>query len=186
MDITIVYLHGFASAGAGSAKAEALKEIFHDQLVLAPNLPDRPSETVPFLADYLGKLEGPVMLVGSSMGGWYASCFGGRFQWPVALINPLVELAEPELFLGEHENYYTGNRFTLDEADLAALAVLQPLPGASPTLVLLDMNDEVLDAEKAIAAYKGRGIVVAWPGGNHRFAHMHEAAPLLRQQAGLG
>jgi len=186
MDVTIVYLHGFASAGVGSAKAAALQQIFHDQQLLAPDLPDRPSETVPFLEAYLGELTGPVLLVGSSMGGWYAAHFGARFRWPVALINPLVELSEPELFLGEHQNHYSGNRFILDESDLAALSAIAPQPGATQALVLLDLADEVLDAEKAIRSYRGKGTLVLYPGGNHRFAHMEEAAPLLRQQAGLG
>jgi len=185
MDITIVYLHGFASAGTGSAKAEVLQRIFHDQRLLTPDLPDKPAEAIPFLDALLGGLSGPVMLVGSSMGGYYATHFGSHFGWPVALINPLVAIDEPELFLGEHQNYYSGNRFLLDEADLVALAALQPQPGSAPTLLLLDDADEVLDATKAIAAYRGRATVVIYPGGNHRFMHLEEAAPLLRRHAGL-
>lgn len=182
---TIVYLHGFASAGEGSAKAGVLKEVFADQSLLAPDLPDKPADAIPFLDDFLAALSGPVMLVGSSLGGYYATCYGGRFGWPVVLINPLVDITAMHTALGERQNHYSGARFTVDQADLDALTALNVVPGSSSTLLLLDAADEVLDAGKAVHAYMDRAKVVIYPGGSHRFEHLAASAGLLREHAGL-
>jgi len=179
MQPTIVYLHGFASAGQGSAKAEILRRIFADYESLTPDLPDKPADAIPFLDDFLGRLSGPAVLIGSSLGGYYAACYGGRFGWPVVLINPLVDVAVMRAALGWQENYYTGSRFQLDEADLDALAALDFVPAASPTLVLLDAADEVLDADRAVSTYIDRAKVMIYPGGSHRFEHLEESALLL-------
>jgi len=183
MQPTIVYLHGFASAGEGSAKAGILQRIFAGRELLTPNLPDKPADAIPFLDDFLGRLSGPAVLIGSSLGGYYAACYGGRLGWPAVLINPLVDVAVMRGALGWQENYYTGARFRLDEADLDALAALHFAPGASPTLVLLDAADEVLDADRAVSTYMGRARVMVYPGGSHRFEHLDESAPLLLAHA---
>ncbi|MDQ6978643.1 MAG: YqiA/YcfP family alpha/beta fold hydrolase [Mariprofundaceae bacterium] len=182
MNITLVYLHGLASTGAGSAKAQELARIFPRQRLLTPDLPDRPFDAIAFLDDWLPSLTGPVALIGSSIGGYYAWHYGSRFHWPVALMNPLVDTRRLPLLIGEHQNFYTGASFVIDEDDIEALQGIKTKAEACHNaLLLLDDADELLDARYALETWQGHGKILSFPGGNHRFAHLTEAAPMLRQ-----
>ncbi len=186
MNTTLVYLHGLASAGAASAKAQALMQMFPKQRVLSPDLPDKPADAIAFLNDWLASLTGSVALIGSSLGGYYAWHYGARFNWPVVMINPAVDSQRLPSLLGEHKNFYTGNVFTIDEADLCALQAIQTTPEAcNNPLLLLDYEDEVLDAAHTLKTWQGHATILLFPAGNHRFAHMNESAPVLRQHLGL-
>jgi len=186
MDITLVYLHGLASVGAASAKAQELACMFPQHCLLTPDLPDKPADAITFLDDWLAELTGSVALIGSSMGGYYAWHYGSRFDWPVVLINPAVDTRRLPLLLGEHTNYYTGDSFVIDDSDLQALQSIKTKPEAcSNALLLLDYGDEVLDAGHTLETWQGHGTILLFPAGNHRFEHLSESAPMLRQHLGF-
>lgn len=182
----IVYLHGFNSSG-GSAKAAWLREHLPDVTVLAPTYPAHVAADAPaVLRDYLAcaRREHPddarLLLVGSSMGGFWARYLAPELGAGMALINPALH-PETDLLgaLGPNKNLGTGEEYVLTEAQVRALARYR-VPECDrkvPTLVLLDEADEVLDAREAEAFYRDCGRVIVYPGGSHQFDHMADALP---------
>lgn len=186
----IVYLHGFNSGG-GSAKATWLRQHLPEITVLSPTYPAHLAVAAPtFLRDYFARLrrESPrdkkLLLVGSSMGGFWARYLAPELGAGMALINPAMH---PETDLaaavGLNRNQATGEEYDLLAEQVGALAQYQISKCDSnvPTLVLLDAADEVLDYRVAEAFYRDCGQVIVYPGGSHRFDHLAEALPKMRR-----
>lgn len=186
----IVYLHGFNSGGK-SAKATWLRQHLPDITVLSPTYPAHMADAAPrFLREYFATVrrEYPrdkrLLLVGSSMGGFWARYLAPELGAGMVLINPAMT---PETTLlrvvGSNKNEATGEEFVLTEEQVRALGRYQVLTcdPKVPTLVLLDEADEVLDYRAAEAFYRKCGRVIVYPSGSHRFDHMAEALPEIRK-----
>ena len=183
----IVYLYGFSS-GPASAKASALRRALWPSEVVVPAYPSQdPDAAVAALSGTIDTIvsrceEPDLMLIGSSLGGFYAQYLGAtRIEVKkVVLINPALQ---PRLtlapFVGTNINMVTGEEFTFSRTNLDALAHYELTPHAvvAPTLVLLDAADELIDSRVAAARYRGIGRVIVYPGGSHRFEHVDDAAP---------
>ena len=99
------------------------------------------------------------------------------------LINPSVRPDETlARHTGQFHNEATGAETVLTADDVRALKAhrVEPCNPATPTLLLLDTLDEVLDYRSAEAAFKGCGRTIVYPGGSHRFDHLAEALPEIR------
>jgi len=184
----IVYLHGFASSER-SYKARMLREWLAPIPVLAPSYPQQPRRAIPFLLEYiLREVDGVrpehLLLVGSSLGGFYGEYLARRLQCSLVLINPALDPV-PTLhpWLGENRIYYSEETFSFLESDLRdleAYAVPDPCASPVPTLLLVDQGDEVLDASVAVRRYEKCAQCVAFPGGNHGFAHLRESLEYIQ------
>jgi predicted esterase YcpF (UPF0227 family) len=110
-----------------------------------------------------------LLLIGSSLGGFYATHLAERFRVPAVLINPAVT-PERELagFLGPLHNPYTGEDYVLGPEHMAELAAIRPLT-ITPALywLVLGTADEVLDWQEAAARYRGASQTIL-EGDNHR------------------
>lgn len=185
----IVYLHGFNS-GATSAKAAWLRENLPDVPVLSPAYPAHVAdEAVAFLREYLARVrreypeDGRLLLVGSSMGGFWSRYLAPEFDAGMVLINPAMH-PEKDLLdvVGPQKNFATGEEYELTREQVLALGKYQ-VPTCNPevpTLVLLDEGDELLDYREAEAYYRDCGEVIVYPGGSHQFDHLEEALPEIR------
>lgn len=177
------YLHGFNSSGA-SAKGRYFAKALAPAVVHTPSYPPDPDAAVQHLSQQLSGLLGigPV-LIGSSLGGYYAQYLAHRWQLPMVLINPALTPQQTlSPYLGWQTNYYTGERYYFGEAQLEALvsyAVPKPCQAPVPALVLLDADDELIDYQVAASRYAGCGEVIVFPGGNHQFSHLAEAATAI-------
>ena len=123
----IIYLHGFNSSGA-SAKARALRRFLQPIAVLAPSYHVDPRRAVDQLRSYIDHAiqtetcSDTLMLVGSSLGGFYAQYLARRYRSKLVLINPALEpIPVLEDYLGENTNYYTGEIYVLERRHLDAL-----------------------------------------------------------------
>lgn len=186
----LVYLHGFNSGG-GSAKATWLRAHLPDIVVLSPTYPAHAADEAPkVLREYFARArrEHPqdkkLLLVGSSMGGFWARYLAPELGAGMALINPAMH-PETDLMqvVGSVKNEATGEEYVLTAKQVKALAryrVAMCNPNV-PTLVLLDEADEVLDYRDAEAFYSDCGRVIVYPGGSHRFEHLAEALPEIRR-----
>lgn len=186
----IVYLHGFNSGGT-SAKAAWLRRHLPDVTVLSPTYPAHVADEAPkFLRDYIARMrrEHPrdqtLLLIGSSMGGFWSRYLAAELKAGMVLINPAMR---PDIGLmslvGVNKNEATGETFVLTAAQVQALAAYRPTAcdPAMPTLVLLDEADEVIDYRAAQAFYRDCGRVIVYSGGSHRFDHLPEALPEIRR-----
>lgn len=182
----IIYLHGFNSTG-NSAKGQYLKEHLPDIPVLTPTCHHVPEQAIAFLEQLIREnllQNQPLMLIGSSLGGYYAQYLAHKFNLKAVLINPaLMPLQTLQDYLGENTNFYTGETYTLTEAHLDTLLALDvPDPCAEPVpiLLLLDKNDEVLDYRIAAERYQHCAEVIIFEGGDHQFQHMPEALQRIK------
>lgn len=186
----MVYLHGFNSGGT-SAKATWLRQHLPDITVLSPTYPAHLADAAPqFLREYFARVrrehakDKRLLLVGSSMGGFWARFLAPELRAGMVLINPAMH-PETDLMnvVGLNRNEATGEEFVLTEEQVRALGRYQvPMCDAKvPTLVLLDEADELLDYREAQAFYRDCGQVIVYPGGSHRFEHLAEALPEIRR-----
>ena len=180
----VVYIHGFNSSPA-SLKAQQLRRAWlqlglpaeHLQI---PQLHHHPKQAVAQLRDAIAMLEQPV-LVGSSLGGYYATYLAQQYNLKTLLINPAVRPHHLfDGFFAEQENLYTGERWQLTNAHLQGLAELEVAPpnDAQRFCVWLQTGDEILDYCLAEQYYHGCSVQIE-QGGDHGFQRFAEHLPAL-------
>jgi len=139
---------------------------------LCPDLHHRPARSMRQLEEVIAAAQGSeVALVGSSLGGYYATWLAERHALRAVLVNPAVRPYELlRAYLGPQRNLYTGGEYEFTARHLDELRALE-VDSVTPEryLVLVATADEVLDYRVAIARYSGaRQIVVE--GGDHGFS----------------
>lgn len=172
----IVYLHGFNSSPA-SGKAQQLGEhmaaLGRSADYYCPALPNSPREAIAKVEASLARSQpGSVTLVGSSLGGFYASYLAEKHGWKAVLVNPAVHAnILLQSALGPQINWHTGEKWMLTEQHLAELAALdiERITRPERYLLLTQTGDEVLDYRDAVAYYAGATHLVE-DGGDHGFA----------------
>lgn len=185
----ILYLHGFCSSPA-SWKAVLLAQAMAARGLaehwVCPFLSPVPATALATAEGIIAAAPGPVTLIGSSLGGHYATCLAEKHDLRAALVNPaIIGRLAPDRFIGEHVNFHTGERFAFTAAHAAQLAA-QAVPTPSPRryLLLVEEGDEVLDYRDAVTHYAGcRQIVL--PGGDHSFTQFPKYIAQLIEFAGL-
>lgn len=178
----ILYIHGFASCG-DSNKSRVLREHFGEDQVLNPNLPFSPANAIRFLERELLQHRDIDLLVGSSLGGYYADWLNSRYQIPSVLINPsTVPFETLESQRGEHTRYCDGETFIWDDQQLFELQkFFRPVPArAERYLVLLQTGDEILDYRLAAQRYREKEVIIE-DGGNHRFENLGDYLKAIEQ-----
>jgi predicted esterase YcpF (UPF0227 family) len=168
----IIYLHGFRSSPR-SEKAQALidrlREKGMESEIWCEQLPIDPAEAIRAIEHALSKAKTPPLLVGSSLGGYYATYLAEQHQLKAVLINPAAyayRILAPHL--GRHQNLYTGEWFELTQAHIETLKQLaiEPIRHPSRFWLLAETGDEVLDYREAVQKYQGAKQTIL-PGGNH-------------------
>jgi predicted esterase YcpF (UPF0227 family) len=171
-DRMILYVHGFGSCG-DSTKTRLLKSYFGEAHVLSPDLPVEPDAAIEFLTGLIEENE-ITLLVGSSLGGYYATFLAKRYALEAVLINPSVKPYETlEHCLGINRFWCSGEPFEWKAAYLDQLRRydtddLRDMPAL---MVLLQTGDEVLDYKEAAQKYRDFDVTVE-EGGNHRFENL--------------
>jgi len=125
-------------------------------------------------------------LVGSSLGGYYASWLAEKYDLRAVLINPAVQAPTLlEGLIGRHANFHTGETFEFTAAHAEQLRALSPATvNPSRYLLLVETGDEVLDYRLAVEHYAGcRQIVLA--GGDHSFTRFPDLLPQIIEFCGL-
>lgn len=172
----IVYLHGFNSTPA-SGKARLLGEhmtrIGRAADYLCPALPNSPRDAIALVEAALGQAApGSVTLVGSSLGGFYATHLAEKYGWKAVLVNPAVHAhVLMRSALGPQTNWHTGEAWQFTETHLEELASLDVPVITRPEryLLLVQTGDEVIDYRDAVAYYRGARQIVE-DGGDHGFS----------------
>jgi len=184
----LIYIHGFNSSPA-SFKAQLLKARLEawgrGAEFAAPTLPPSPARAAAML-DALAERSPGAVLVGSSLGGYYATWLAEKHGLNAVLLNPAVRPYELLAGLvGPQRNLYSGEsyEFTLSHIEeLRALEVTSIVPGRY--LLITATEDEVLDYRAALYRYRGcRQIVIE--GSDHGLTDFSDHVETVLEFCGL-
>ncbi len=173
---TLVYIHGFLSSPQ-SAKAQITQEWLRRQRPSwrfeCPALSSHPAQARQALDDLLDQLpDRPIYLLGSSLGGFWATYLAEARALPAVLINPAVSPQRRfTALVGQSlKNYHTGETCILTPADLDELAACDTTSLSNPNLywLLVQTGDETLDYRHAVAKYAACRQTLE-EGGSHAF-----------------
>lgn len=184
-ELTILYLHGFASVfNPDSNKVKALSKL---------------GKVVGFDIDYAktrGEIEEDILrfvysndidlIVGCSMGGYNAINIGAATGIPCVALNPALF---PERKLKERvgktvANYVTKEKIVITEDHVKSYNPFDKefsFETEAFCLVLVDEDDDVIDAQETFDILAGTYECIMFKGGSHRFEHMEEALPFVTE-----
>lgn len=176
----LIYIHGFNSSPA-SHKARLLQQrlraIGREQEFVCPALPYAPGAALrqlqDLLADQGATLHRETTLVGSSLGGYYATALVERSPaLRAVVINPAITPAQGlRAYLGAQRNLYTGQTYELTQQHLDELDAMRIARLRDPQRYMLihATGDELLDYRIAADYYRGAQQIIH-PDGDHGFA----------------
>lgn len=185
----ILYLHGFCSSPA-SWKARLLGErlaaVGLGDRCTCPFLPPVPQAAIATVEALLANSDEPTTLVGSSLGGYYASWLAEKHDLRAVLINPAV-MAPVALagLVGTQRNLHTGEDFDFTPEHVEQLRALEA-PRVTPAryLLLVETGDALLDYRLAVAHFAGCRQTVL-EGGDHSFTRFPDFVPQIVEFCGL-
>ena len=158
----ILYLHGLRSSPKSfkaqllAARVGALGRA-HDWR--CPMLPVSPLEAVTLAeAEVAGWAREEVTVVGSSLGGYFATYLAEKHGWRAVLLNPAV-LPQRDLsaYLGEQPLWHGGGSIVVEAGHLDELRSLAVASITRPEryYLIAATGDEVLDYREMLAHYPG-------------------------------
>lgn len=191
----LIYLHGFRSSPQSVKARQFAREVAALPPALRPRfdvpmLPPDPAAAIALAAGLIERDVDPaanVALVGSSLGGYYATHLAEAYGVRAALINPAVRPYDDlAAYVGTQRNLYTGEAFEVTPAHFAVLRRLKVARITRPDryFLLVRTGDEVLDWRESVAFYAG-GRQYVLGGGDHGWPDFAPEIPaILRFAAG--
>lgn len=182
----LLYLHGFRSSPR-SFKAQRLHAWLqaHRPGVhwWCPQLPPSPREAMALVMQGVaGWPHDRMAVLGSSLGGFYATWVAERLGCPAVLLNPAVDPARDlAAYIGEQTAFHTPEeRFFFRAEYVDELQALQAGPIKQPQRYLLvaAKGDEVLDWREMVARYPGVRLHLL-EGGDHALSDFDDHLPLI-------
>lgn len=183
---SLLYIHGFNSSPdsyKARLTAQWLSENHPGIKFVCPFLSPFPLAAMAELEARIGAMPTPTGLIGSSMGGFYATWLAEKYGCPAVLVNPAVTpWRGRDYLLGAQENYHTGEVHHIEQAHLEQLQAYDVSVLSTPArlMVLVQMGDEVLDYRSAAQKYAACRLSVE-PGGDHGFVNFAAHLPHLTQ-----
>ncbi len=180
----LIYIHGFnSSAQSGKAREMGawMAQRGLGEAYACPDLPHRPAQAIELLEALIQQSQGPAKLIGSSLGGFYATYLAEKHGLKAILVNPCVGCnAKLGAYVGQSQkNWHTGEEYLFTRAHQEELHALAVVPTqADRYYLLVETGDEVLDYREAVAFYPGARQVVL-PGGDHGFTRFTEYLPSI-------
>lgn len=188
----LIYLHGFNSS-PDSFKARFLGDFLRQrnlsQHYLVPALSHEPAIALGSVQQLIESRldEVDITLIGSSLGGYYATSLAEHYDLRAVLINPAVYpyrlLNE---YLGLNRNYYDGTQYEMKPEHMQQLLDMEVVQISKPEryLVLLQTADETLDYREAAEKFCDAQLQVE-EGGSHGFDNFDQVIPQLLSFAGF-
>ena len=186
MKRNVLYIHGFNSSPL-SIKAEQTRQYLVENYpginYHCPQLATTPQEAVSQLETIIergGGKDNAWYLIGSSLGGYFASYLTEKLQCMAVLVNPAIKPYELlHDYLGEQVNPYTEEVFQVTEEHMVQLkAIEQRAPTKNNQqknnyLVMVQTGDEVLNYQQAVEKYQFCQLIVQ-EGGDHSFINFDQ------------
>lgn len=184
----LLYLHGFRSSPQ-SAKARLVAEQVarqHPQVQLwCPQLPPSPRAAMALVAGGIAHWPRERMaVVGSSLGGFYASWVAQQMRCPLVVLNPAVNPARDlARHIGDQTAWHDpAEHFYFDPAFIDELRALDvsAQSAAAAQLAIVAQGDELLDWHEMVARYPQAQLHLL-EGSDHALSDFADHLPRVLQ-----
>ena len=190
MQKNILYIHGFNSSPL-SVKAEQTRLYLFNNFpqvnFYCPQLVSNPKGAINQLEQII--LSSPTnsswFLIGSSLGGYFASYLSEKYNVPCVLVNPAIKPFELlEDYLGEQVNPYTEEVYQVTREHMLELKAIEPkrpsfnIAQKNNYLVMVQTDDEVLNYQQAVEKYHHCKLLIE-QGGDHSFVNFEQHLPAI-------
>jgi uncharacterized protein len=187
----LLYLHGFRSSPQSmkSMKVASWMQAHRpDVQWWCPQLPPSPKDAIALVEQGIGSWPKATMaVIGSSLGGFYASVVAERTGCPAVLINPAVEPARDlAKYIGETTAWHSDDKFFFREEFVDELRSLKPAAITRPEryYAFIAKGDEVLDWREMHARYAACRMRLL-EGGDHALSDFDDHWPAMAAFLGL-
>jgi predicted esterase YcpF (UPF0227 family) len=188
----VLYLHGFRSSPK-STKAQQMAQCMATEFPLitwwCPQLPPSPQAAARLILE--GTADWPadrMAVVGSSLGGFYATWLAARRGCKAVLLNPAIDPARDlAKYIGEQTTWHDpAERFFFAPEFVNELRALEvgPMPHPEQIWALIAKGDEVLDWREMTARYPD-SLQVVIAGGDHALSNFETYLPQALEFLGL-
>ncbi len=153
-----------------------LRALLPNYAVIAPNLASKPADVLVQVDSLIRAVSSfPLVFVGTSLGGFWATYFGQKYDVPHMVVNPSTS---PSSTMAARvgkliENYQTGGVFTIDNEDIECYTRLESeikeLYNGALVHLFVAEDDDILDSSVAIDYYKYTVSKNIFKSGGHRF-----------------
>lgn len=188
----LLYLHGFRSSPQ-SAKAQLMAQVVaRDYPAITwwcPQLPPSPKEAMVMVTEGIAAWPTQNMaVVGSSLGGFYATWVAERMGCKAVLLNPAVDPARDlEKYIGDvtswhdpSENFYFKADYIVELRELTC----GPLTDPARYFAIICKGDEVLDWREMHGRYAETKMLLL-EGGDHAISDFETHVPAVLEHLQL-
>lgn len=178
----VVYFHGFASGRQDqSPKAALIRDLGHELIWVVTEGDYRPTGYLTAFARLELDPAAPLVMMGTSLGGFWARRLGNDWGKPWIALNPAIQPSQSlQRYIGTHTRFDTGRPFIWTAADCASYVDYeqQPIQPRIPGRLILAADDEVLDY-RATLATAGAARVLVLPSGGHQLHNTGDYSSLI-------
>jgi uncharacterized protein len=198
----LVYLHGFRSSPQ-SAKAQQvlawLRAHAPTLRVSCPQLPPSPAAAMELALKQVAHWQAQcaadapldpaeqLVVIGSSLGGFYATHLAERWGCRAVLLNPAIHPARDlAAYIGEQSQWHSDESFYFDAAYVDELQALTHARCSRPERILavVATGDEVLDWREMVGRYPGSTIRLI-QGGDHAISDFADHLDIVMRFLGV-
>ena len=184
----LLYLHGFRSSPQSNKArqmAEHMAAIHPKVRWWSPQLPPSPRDAAAMIAEGIASWPRQTMaVVGSSLGGYYASWVAQLARCKSVMINPAVNPARDlEQCIGEQTAWHNPEEhffFKLEYITELRQLDTREFSAAAPEMVLIAQGDEVLDWREMSERYP-HALQLVQEGGDHALSNFEEYLPRVKE-----
>ena len=169
----ILYLHGFRSSPISFKArllAERMRELGRENAFICPQLPASPAAAIELAQACIAQGDhSELTVIGSSLGGYYATWLAEQTGCRAVLLNPAVKPPRDlEKYIGVHTQYHSDAPFEFKREYIAELEALTIRRITQPQryFLIAATGDEVLDWHEMVDHYpQARQLVIE--GSDH-------------------
>ncbi len=158
---SILFLHGYDSSSQGD-KANLLRQLYPRNRLLIPDLPLDPQACLNLAEDTLKTASNDTILIGASLGGFYAYYLAAKYKRDVLLINPVYHPSQEAKKLLETETNPDKKKLVLHAANIY-LTLESNLKNFTPPpscFVALGENDDVIDPNASAKHFYNASVTI--------------------------
>ncbi len=186
----LVYLHGFRSSPQSAKARQVMAWMARERAdvqCFCPQLPPSPRQAMALVEDRLlqwaraweggpAGLAARVVVMGSSLGGFYATHLAERFGLRAVLLNPAVDPARDlAAYIGEQRQWHGDERFFFEPHYVDELRALTHPACSAPdrVMAIIATGDEVLDWNEMRDRYRDSQLRIV-TGSDHALSDFAE------------